>query len=639
MPVTLKDSDDEAALKLVREAFESAKDFHESFRRKGDRFYARYRSYREVRRAHSEAVTEGRDVGSLLRDAAGPFGTDIVVPYAFTIIETTVPRMFSHNPEMLITPGSPADEDNVESVELMIGRQQKKIKYPLILQDVAKTGLVYGLGVQKVFQHEGPLSGRQMMPALERGTGKNAGIWVQGEKKRPGYCGPMAEAVDPYDFIWDPAGHDIASCRWVIHRTWRDNAYVKQMFEAGKWLAPEGTKLEDILELGSDEVQNEIRQDRIRAAGLNKPERRGDRLHEVWEFHDGSRVVTVIDRECPVQDVANPYWHGELPFQVYRPTRVPFEMVGIGEIEAIEDLLDELNVLRSQRRDNAAIVLQRPYFYFDGMVQPEDFVFGPGKAIPVDGDPRNIIFPAPLQDIPASGYQEDAALQRDIERTSGIDDTVMGAEGGGGASNTATGAQLVNAAANIRIQHKTRRAEDEVVAPACAQFLALNQQFILEEQVVPGPPKPGDMSHRAYSWYTVGPAQLAGEFEIEPRGGSMSPQSKIERQERAKTMSMMFANHPLVEQRKLVEHTLKEGFEVENPAGMGWLVPEEPMIDPRAIDMVAEELEPILQASGLDGATFRAAVMEAQAQIEMAEQGGEQPLEQPQGDVQQEPVG
>jgi hypothetical protein len=74
--------------------------------------------------------------------------------------------------------------------------------------------------------------------------------------------------------------------------------------------------------------------------------------HEVWEFHDGEQVITVLDRQWPVQMAKNPLWHGELPFQVYRPNRIPHRMVGRGEVEPNEDLQDEINTFRTQRLDN-----------------------------------------------------------------------------------------------------------------------------------------------------------------------------------------------------------------------------------------------------------------------------------------------
>ena len=66
-------------------------------------------------------------------------------------------------------------------------------------------------------------------------------------------------------------------------------------------------------------------------------------------------------------------------------------------------------------------------------------------AIPVNGDPRDFLFPIPVPELPASSYREEDAIVDDIQRTSGISDPVTG--GDVGASETATGVQLVQQAA------------------------------------------------------------------------------------------------------------------------------------------------------------------------------------------------
>jgi uncharacterized phage protein gp47/JayE len=59
---------------------------------------------------------------------------------------------------------------------------------------------------------------------------------------------------------------------------------------------------------------------------------------------------------------------------------------------------------------------------------------------------------------------------------------VTGADASQGAAATATGVQLVQAAANVRIQRQTRRLEVELVTRECGQAVALNQQMIVRQQ-------------------------------------------------------------------------------------------------------------------------------------------------------------
>ena len=119
----------------------------------------------------------------------------------------------------------------------------------------------------------------------------------------------------------------------------------------------------------------------------------------------------------------------------------------------------------------------RSFAYNETAVDADDIVFGPDLAIPVNGDPREFLFPIPVPELPASSYREENGIVDDIQRTSGISDPVTG--GDVGASETATGVQLVQAAATMRIQNKTRLLENQIIVPQGYEFVALNQRRIL----------------------------------------------------------------------------------------------------------------------------------------------------------------
>jgi hypothetical protein len=595
VPMPRLQPDDQARLDRALKREHEARGRHEAHRRRWEHFYALWRSYKDLKRDHLRA--KPRDVDEVLREGKRAFGESLFIPYVFSIIESTLPRMLSEDPKMLVTPqvihGLPDPdvlaqvEDNVANVTLLFDVQQRQMRYPLTLQDVAKSGLVYGLGVQKLpWCTEKAGRKKLVRPTVHTADGPQ---WVEAPaEQRVIFDGPKAEAVDIFDFLWDPYASSIDTARFVIHRTWRDEAYVRRQVESGVWTLPAGVQLKDLCSMGGSSQRDELWQKRERASGFSTAganETGRGSVHEVWELHDDGQIMVVVDRAAVVLEGANPYWHGELPFQIFRPTRVPHEFAGIGEAEAIEDLVEEMNELRTSRRDNARLALQRPFAYFDGLVEPGDIAFGPGIGIPVDGDPREAIFPIPLQDIPASGYQEEANLSRDIERVSGIDDTQSGS--GGGAAQTATGVQLVQAAAGIRIQNKTKLLEIEVVGPAAQQMLALNQQKITQERVVPGPPRPME-DDRPWSWYTIGPEELAGEYVVAPIGGSMAPENVAQKRNDATLLTnMMPVFQGVVDPQKVAPKVL-ELLGIDQ--AKTWLVPQEPTIPAHVIEQVAEAL-------------------------------------------------
>jgi hypothetical protein len=612
----------------VQHCWAEAEPRHDHHRKRWERFYGLYRAYRDMKRSYGLARSP-RDVDEVLQGARTGFGADLFIPYCFSVIETTLPRMLASNPRLGVAPDDPGSEDNTDNVKLMIERQQNRVDYQLTLQTVGKSGLMYGLGVQKLpWARE-----TRKTPVLERPNVQISGgpEWVISKEpvEKVLYEGPRPEAVDIFDWLWDPHGYDMRSLDYAFHRTWRSDRYVRDMFESKTWELPEGWDLEDVLTGAGKAKYEEVWSGRDAASGAPSAVEKGKGIHEVWEFHDGEKVVTVVNRCCVVQHGPNPYWHGELPFQIFRPTEIIHELNGYGEIEAIEDLQEEMNAMRSQRRDNATLVLQRPFAYFDGLVDPGDIHFAAGMMTPVDGNPRDLLYPIELKDIPFSSYKEEENLQRDIERTSGVDDTLAGAEGGGGASSTATGVQMVQAAANLRIALKTKRLSLEVVKPACRQWLGLNQQKIVTSTEIPGPPKPGE-GDRQWSWYPIGPAELAGTFAVEPIDESMAPENKIARREEALGLLETFRGDPNVDQRKLAEHVLERLDIVDRPAQL--MAPEEPDVPVQAIDLVRDTLA---ETGLVDPLQFEELVAEAVAQVQAAQQGTEAPAPEP---APQEPV-
>jgi hypothetical protein len=599
-------TDEEQALKeRVNADYSVMEERHKSHRPEWERYYGLYRSYREFADTYSSATPPGRD--DVLRDAQDTWGAELFIPYVFSTIETILPRMLSNRPRMLVLPRQKDSEENAPKMRDLIDSQQERIGYELKLQKTAKSGLIYGLGVQKVFWR---LEERQRKGLVVGPQGPMEGMVAAGTDD------PDVENIDIFDFFWDPYASEIPKCRFVLHRTWRDHRYVMDRIKSGQWR--ELTE-EDVRSLGPSAKYDEVMDSRMKSAGHRDWRSRGNQMHEVWEYWDqrDGIVVTMLDREIPVQSGEHPYWHGELPFVVYRPTDSGIEQLpGIGEVDPIEDLQREMNTLRRQRRDNAALKLAQVFAYAEGFVEPEDLVFFPGAAIETRGEPRDLLFPINVGDIPNSGYQEEANLTADIERTTGISDPVSGA---GDASQTATGVQLVQAAANVRIQLKTRRLEAETAKPACRMFGSMNQQRILkagEMQVrTPGPPQPGQ-AERRWNWLVLTPRDLMGEFDYEPEGGSTAPENVPQMRQDANQFMQLFRGNPNVDQRMVLEHSLTL-FGVKQPAQ--WFVP----------NPVPQNLPEVLVQMGAPPDKVQEAIEQAR---ELEQQQQDQPDQPEQGD-------
>lgn len=589
--VDLTDEDREV-VERVRACFERAKEEHDTYRTRWGGFYALYRGYQDWQTNN----VDRRDRDDRLRSAKKEWGAALHIPITFRTVETVAPRITGHRLASYILPRDRDALGNVDNMRTIVDFQQEQCNYPLTQQDVAKDGLMYALGVQKTFWRSASKKVRVVKEAHYK-TGQ-----VE-DTRDDSIDDPWAEWVDPFDFLWDPSGHSVETCSYLFHRTWRPADYIAKMVATGKWTLPVDFTLEDLLVGSPTTKQDEIWQSRRQAEGQRTDRAHGDHFHEIWEYHNGGEVITILDSEVPVRIAPNPTPDGSKPFQVYRPTSVPGRMVGIGEIEPIMDLQLEINTLRGQRRDAATMALGRGYAFDETQVAAEDLKIGPNLAIPVNGSPRDFLMPLPIADVPASGYQEEDQIKQDIDATSGISEAISGASS---QDQTATGAQLSFQAAGRRIDNKRDRFVREIVLATAAQFVAHNQARIADTRDIVVP----DGMH---GWMVkqLSPNELRGRFACKIDDDASKAENVPQDRNDAQAL-MAFVGNPAINQQKLLERVLeKTGI----PNAQGWVSAEQ--------QIPASAVEQFLGQLGVPPEAF--AQFMQQAQGEEAPDGSAQP--------------
>lgn len=554
-----------AVLNEVVRKFETDQRFQRPFTDKWNRLYGLAHNWERMKKRMT--TERGRDTGDFAREAKREFGDDLQIPVAFAAVETAVPQALANNPRMLpVAPGKGDDvQAAVKSVQQLFDRDQSRIAYEIKLQSTFKRGEWFGIGVQKTYWRHEEKSKRYNEPRTFLPGYKGA------EKKIVTFDGPMAESVDPFDFFWDPNGIDIDTCAHVIHRTWRTWDYVVQQVKSGVWR--QDLDLEELQKLSPPNAKGQVWKERMTSAGLWDDSTASDafqRLHEVWEYHTGTKVCTILDGQILVQEDINPAYHNEIPFQIFRPHLKPGEFVGTGMLEPIEPLINELGQLRGQRRDAATVALNPPAFYQEDMLDPDDFAFGPNVLVGTQISPQDALFFPRLPDVPNSGYQEATEIKNDIDGTTGISDVVMGGPSDAASTATATGAQLTVAAATRRIQQHTKNCEVELIRPAARQWLEYYKQKILRQTpfTVADPSSPTGFSEQ-----TINPEQLALIEDILPDGGSTQADNEQQKQTAATGLHNLLANVQGIDQQKLNEHTIR-AYNVPDPES--WIVQKGP---------------------------------------------------------------
>lgn len=555
------------------------------FKEKCDRLYRSYRGFKRYKNAAAELIAENDRDQALLETADKYWGSNLHIPYGFATVETMVPRAIAQRPRMLYLPKRERWQANADNVQMLVDGQADAIDIDLTWQDVMRDGFVYGVGFGKCYWRREYISRRRVKRRMLRPS------YVVGSLERELiFDDPDFDWVDPLDMAWDWFGRDPQSCRWMSQRLWMGLEQCMDRVKSGTWNTESAKMLteEDIRGVGSPNRYDETYTERLTTAGFPahqvRGDQRGEQIHEVWEFHDGDRVLTVLDRSVLVQDVENPC-PGMKPFVAYTPTPQNGLLAGVGEIEPIDSLSRELDTLRSMQLDAGVLALTAGYAFDEGSVERDDLEWGPNAAIPVqNARPQDAIWPLPKPELPNSSFQNVQAIMADIERVSGLNDALSG--GDGGSISTATEAQLVSSAVSHRIGLKSRRFEVQVCRPVARMFLRYDQRMILEAREVRQPEEGLDPIQAAslgrWRWVQLGPGEIQGEFEITPEGGTLAAQNIPQDRQDAQILGQLEGN-PNIDQRALLLLRLRK-MGIKDPEAL--LAQQRQPIPPEAIEIL-----------------------------------------------------
>lgn len=549
-----------ALTELVGRRWSEADKLHCQYAPKWDQFYGLSRNWRRLKTALADSKTPN-DKDVVLNDLKREWGQELFIPYCFTVIETNLPRILSRDPRYRALPGELSEqvEEARKPLEALFERDSTAMGYQRKLQETVRSGLRYGLGVQKDYWECRTRSGRKLVPNASK-----PGQKIVEDRRIVVFEGPQVESVDIHDFRWDPSARDLESAGYVIHRTWRSMEYVKDQVEKGKRYREDGLDqgwfeldFERIKKLRTSTARSQAWQGRYEASGISGPTGEGAEEFEIWEYHDRDQVLTVLGGSggVLVQADRNPFLHGEYPFGAYRPTLVEHEFVGIGEVEPIAHLQWELNTLRGQRRDAATMALNQGYFYQEGALEPENIVLGPGMMNPVFGNPAEILQPMNFRDIPQSGISEEEAIKADIELATGMSEAVIGS----GGEDTATGTQLVQNAANLRIKLKAKNLHTDLLVPETARRRALYEQYVVSAQQTQTIRVEDPTTPTGFVFIDVTPEMFQANVEIVPVDGSTEADDPAQKKHDAAELAQTLAPFAeAVDVPSLVKYTLEQ---------------------------------------------------------------------------------
>ena len=427
---------DEAELDLLTEwleRFKHSERYCQDFFESGKKNYKMYKSYKE----------SGEKV----------YKHDIFVPYSYAYLEDMTSYFML---SLMASPVLYAFERRMRALSPELCRQLEQIvdwvvkdeeaELPLELEEVLKNIGIYNVGYlinYPVIEERRISGGSQMNLFGASGTEKT-------------FRRLHADAPCPLDIFPEPNVKRISRMRYIFKRSWETITQLKEWEKSGQY----GYKNIDEAK-GGLEVDNPVVQ-RLQTIGIasvdeyyNKKE---DKVELLDCMQDGN-VITIGGRRAIIRDTTKkllkPFDY-PIPILDCRLSGAPGEFFGLHTLESIREVNKELNVIRSQRRDNVSLLLNK-VFTLDllaGEVDLNTLFSAPGNVI-TGSNIKEALSELDISDVTASSYKESQELQYDLQSITSLWDYARG--GTPRRRETATGIIRLQQAAQSRNEWLLRK--------------------------------------------------------------------------------------------------------------------------------------------------------------------------------------
>ena len=490
-----EDQDDEKRLiSWCQNAFNAAEKSKDNYVERWDRYYRLYRSF--------------------VKHDPDDWHSKVFIPMVFWVVETVAPRLVAQLPRFLVLPVGEEDVAPAKMMEQLMDWAAIKSDLFIELVKGVKSALKYGTGILKTYHRVDTFRARKMVPQFEdvmmprENTMRTPEGGVMGDLNGQaiteqvevsigqiqigydvekysyvGYDGPASEWVDIWNFFPAPEADDVQSSRYVIHRVYRELRHVQKMVDKGIYRWPENMSPKEMTETADEPLKKRLSSIDL-GPGDNDPTRKPVEILEFWT--DDGRLITMANRKALLRVSENPYDHGQKPFVRIVDQLVEGEFWGIGEIEPLEGLQDELNAITNQRIDNLRLILNRMFGVNETAIADMDELESrPGGIVRITGDrmPSEVIYPIEFSDVTGSAYEETREILDLGERVSATSAYQTGVSSDT-LADTATGTAIIQEQGATRYALKTTLMEMMGLKDLGRQYGSMIQQFTTEERVV-----------------------------------------------------------------------------------------------------------------------------------------------------------
>ncbi len=298
----------------------------------------------------------------------------------------------------------------------------------------------------------------------------------------PKYEGkPASYNVDIFDFALDPAfrGHDVQKALWCRERMYFTKEQLKEKMLAGEIIDLDENQL---LPGGTPVESGEQVRDRLEGVPVAKKSNKAyvDEFYctlywdEDGEQKSGKFYFWLLNDSKIIKFKRNVF--NKKPFVVARCYRLTHEFFGLGDVDVMSALAEQINVVHSQAGLLAKKTGQKLTLYTkaagidqqtlkrkeDGLLMVKDLNAIRTENTTAGADLGTMI-----------NYK--GSVKGDLSNAVGINDLLRGEDPG---DVTATQISIMNSNSSARLSLKLQNFQDEYVVPLAAHFYWLSKQFI-----------------------------------------------------------------------------------------------------------------------------------------------------------------
>jgi hypothetical protein len=430
-----------------------------------------------------------------------PTRAKVALPIVFQVIEAAIPKLVTvifGQPEWFQaaskSTASPVPPEVIDGHQDLLKHQLKQANFFVKFVDFAKQLFLYGTSyfyvyhkVQREWVYErtatrGPLQFDGLIAK------ENHLTWTKELNYKVTERRPEVEVLPIEDVYPDPDARTEDACEGIFVASTINKNELKEL-STGKYpVYANYQKLEERAASGNDKYNDQqFKMDKRTIRGTGEPSRVDNKdnveLLTYWGKYDldgdGIREevqLVFANRSILIKAIRNPFEHQQRPIIRGVLFPVPFEWFGLGLVEPIIALINELYTIRNQFIDMNNLILNRMWKVASWAdIDMDTLVTSPNGFI-VTGD-MDGIEPLEQQVLPGSVTEMSAMLENDIQNAS-APQSIQGTPQSGSLGRTARGAQLIITQALEKFGMGAKLIEESVIVKVLFMFKKINQQFL-----------------------------------------------------------------------------------------------------------------------------------------------------------------